>query len=505
MRAPIPLALLLAVACSGVDANPPPGPDAGPSVTVDASTRDAGFECRDDAPATLDFGVVPGGAEVMLEIAACSATLDDPDGAFAIVHDAGRLLVRFSPRHVGAHAATLITAEGTTALTAEGALPRLAIAPTDFGDVRVGCPISRAPVLENLESHPITLTHIRASGDAFSTSSDPITVAANGRREIYVGFAPATATDHEGGLVAVLEDFTPNTIELERLSGRGFEVPYVVDRWQRPPVPSIDFVFVIHRSADGLSETAVRQNVHALFDFIRAQGLDARVTFLVGDPARGPLDRAFIDPDDPDAYDAMNRALDEALVPRDDARLFEALEAHVADPNAWRSEASLSAIFVSDRDDASASTVDQFFDRLHVLGAGRFSSVSAVAGDAPGGCSGRGGVALPAPRLVEVATRSGGVSQSACTADWSRALETPYYWPFFLSFGFTVAFPLSTEPIVDTITVTIDDTLLPPVGPAGTVNWAYDPQGRRVRPTPFSTPEPSARVRIAYAPACGAE
>lgn len=300
-------------------------------------------------------GVIPlARVGVSRRIPNCGATLADPEGAFAVSSDG----VRFRPRHVGAHRATLTSATQTIELVGEGALPRLAVEPLDLGAVRVGCPRSGAMEIANREADAVELAQIVVSG-AFASSSGPLVLPAEGRRSAHFTFAPTEPGVATAQVVGALRGFTPSEIPLEVVTGRGIEVDPIVDRWVRPPVPSVDLVYVIHRSAvDGLSAEALRVNMMVMFEAMRARGADARLTLFVSDPERGPIGQAHFEPQDPGAQTDFAAAVEVAMQPRDDPRLFEAVRAHMRRGDLR--DVPLRHVLVSDRDDASPFTVDAF-------------------------------------------------------------------------------------------------------------------------------------------------
>jgi hypothetical protein len=131
-----------------------------------------------------------------------------------------------------------------------------------------------------------------------------------------------------------------------------------------------------------------------------------------------------------------------------------------------RREAALAVILLTDEDDESVGTVS-FYKRafLGIKGAGnrRLVTVSAIAGDVPGGCVAAneegvyGAGARAAQRIKEVVDATGGVFGSICGDDFGPTIDR---------IGFSIAglirvFPLSEVPVIDTIAVGVDGETIP--------------------------------------------
>jgi hypothetical protein len=165
-----------------------------------------------------------------------------------------------------------------------------------------------------------------------------------------------------------------------------------------------------------------------------------------------------------------------------------------------RREAVLSIVVVTDEPEQSARTV-QFFQNFFLSIKGfrntQLFSFSAISGGETG-CSGSGGNASAAPRLVELVEQTGGVSADICTTDWSRTLEDLSRQ----AFGFKSRFFLTNQPVIQTVEVFVDEERLPDREASGRVNWTYDFSTNSVNFTPLSVPAPGAVVRIEYTAEC---
>jgi hypothetical protein len=166
-----------------------------------------------------------------------------------------------------------------------------------------------------------------------------------------------------------------------------------------------------------------------------------------------------------------------------------------------RNDAVLSVIIVSDEEDQSPGTVDffiNFFLSIKGFRNTNLFTLSSIVGDAPSGCDGGGGSAGEGIRYIEAANRTGGVFQSICVADWSRALEDLST----TAFGFKSRFFLSNQPVISSLVVLVDGVRIEARSMGGTVNWTYDYGTNSINFTPFATPEPGAGIRIEYTVEC---
>ena len=277
-------------------------------------------------------------------------------------------------------------------------------------------------------------------------------------------------------------------------------------------------------------------NFQAFIQFAQAQGIDYQLGVTTtdtnteagrlfhtdrtrGDPFGGPFANRIVTPrtvPDPETVFSQNvqaRNLSGG-VPADEAGFFAAYQALtppvLTGHNAGfvRPDAALSVIFISDEQEqtigsigAPATDLDfyvNFFLSIKGFRNTGLFTASAIVGDNPGGCNGAGGNADAAPRYIEMARRTGGIFQSICTSNWSRALEDLST----TAFGFKSRFQLGNQPVRSTIVVIVDGVEVPATAPSGTVNWNYEASNNSVNFTPFSTPEPGANILVRYTAEC---
>jgi hypothetical protein len=165
-----------------------------------------------------------------------------------------------------------------------------------------------------------------------------------------------------------------------------------------------------------------------------------------------------------------------------------------------REPAALAAIVVSDGDDESLGPSDFYVRFLRGFkGAGRDvnTSLSAVVGDLPNGCTPAGeervfgAHADPGTRYVDVAHATGGLVASICTSDFGpfvEALATALT-------GLRRFFPLSAPPKDGTIVVRVNGVLVPE---SPTNGWSYAAGQRGITFNGMAVPPPGADVKISY-------
>ncbi len=161
-----------------------------------------------------------------------------------------------------------------------------------------------------------------------------------------------------------------------------------------------------------------------------------------------------------------------------------------------RADATLDVIVLADEDDQSPDdlmTYRFFLDFLKGLGGAAMTRLHAIAGDSPGGCANTWDTADECPRYVQAAADTGGTFASICQGSFDPAMETIGSPP---PFARTV-FPLSTTPIRDTVTVTVD-------GQPCTEGWSLSFDDTHVDFTNESPcfPQPGVEVVVEYVMAC---
>jgi len=166
-----------------------------------------------------------------------------------------------------------------------------------------------------------------------------------------------------------------------------------------------------------------------------------------------------------------------------------------------RDQAKLVIIAVSDEDDQSSGTVDFYVDWLKNIKGfhnADMMSFSAVVGynettKQPDSCAtGKGGVANPGPRYVDVASRTNGISRSICSTDWGKIADDLGL----NAFGSQAQFFLSREAVASSIVVHVNGQQVSQ--PA----WSYDAPSNSVIFDQADVPPQGATIDVDYDTVC---
>ncbi len=153
-----------------------------------------------------------------------------------------------------------------------------------------------------------------------------------------------------------------------------------------------------------------------------------------------------------------------------------------------RDDAGLAIIVVSDEEDGSPLTVEEYVNFFTGLKAATGAPVviSAISGQTTG-CDSAG----PAQRYEDAVVATGGISASICDADWGTKLQRVGEAAL-LARG---RFRLAGRPQPGTVAVTVD-------GRAVATGWTYDAASNSVVFDTTVTLNPGSRVDIAYVQGC---
>jgi hypothetical protein len=175
----------------------------------------------------------------------------------------------------------------------------------------------------------------------------------------------------------------------------------------------------------------------------------------------------------------------------------------VGQPNAGflRPNAALAIIVLTNEDDSSFGTTDHYarvFKALKGKGNENLVSFSVIGGTIPNGCVPPGETGLygstadPAIRYAEVATKTGGIIGSICDASFEQTLTRIAQALNTLK----RVFPLTLQPIVNSIAVTVAGATIPqdPVN-----GWQYRADTNSVVFLGNYVPPPGSIVRLTYA------
>lgn len=159
-----------------------------------------------------------------------------------------------------------------------------------------------------------------------------------------------------------------------------------------------------------------------------------------------------------------------------------------------RSDARLAVIIVSDEEDQSQGPVNlyvDFFRNIKGFANPQLVSVSAIAGDVPGGCA----TAEEGQRYYQAVSQLNGQFESICTQSWSTMLQNIGLDVFTLRTGWTLTRPADPA----SITVRVDGTTVPQNGTNG---WTYDPASNTVTFHGSEIPDPGSTIEVQYGTQC---
>ncbi|MEZ4267219.1 MAG: hypothetical protein R3F39_12645 [Myxococcota bacterium] len=166
-----------------------------------------------------------------------------------------------------------------------------------------------------------------------------------------------------------------------------------------------------------------------------------------------------------------------------------------------RTTAGLEVIFLSDEEDQSSGTTTSYLSFFQALKGGAAKGLfhaHALVGP-PGGCTSVNGVADSGARYTSLVKSTNGVFASICSASFSTALKAIAA----IAFGPGARFPLSEQPVVNSIAVKVDGVGCLAQSASGT-NWSYSNADHSVTfdPAGKCLPAPGQTVVITYDADC---
>jgi len=428
------------------------------------------------------------------------------------------------------YASDPLNPEVNVALNASSRAADILIAPDDldFGVVMVGCSTRlRRFCLYNTGSANVTLTNMElvesSPNNEFFFMSLPPGIATGGQDIVRPGenacfnmsYKAVDLGEDSAVVYLTLAEF-PDPFVIT-VTGKGATDAVQTDTFVQLDKPEADILFVIDNSCSMYEEqTALSTNFGSFIRFASQQAIDYHIAATTTDVDPGGEQGGFVPTDGSRARVVTPDLSDPEGVFRANVQLgtngsateaglegaYEALsEPQINDPSKnggfLRPDAHLALIFISDEPDQSNGVVDFYINfYLNIRGFRRTNlfSASAIVGPA-GGCSGAGGNAQAGPRYIDVARRTGGVVESICTADWSKALENLSL----VAFGYKSRFFLNNIPVPGSVAVTINR----PNGTSYTASaWTYDDGTHSVDFDPLAIPEPGDVVSVTYEVQC---
>lgn len=403
----------------------------------------------------------------------------------------------------------------------------------DFGIRREGCPAPPlSAVVENRCGVPVVVQRVWIA---------PGTT--DGEFEILPGLSPTPLSLLPGQQVVANVSYRGQVVGMNLsplwVSATGLVVPLLVpllgetvrggsvsESFVQPDPEQVDLFLVVDNTASMVEEhPRLRAAVLALERAVTSRGLSVRVAVTTTgiDPASpacpggawgGEAGRLFpvdhtsdriLDVGQPgfarrlerslgvgqcafveQGLEAARRALTVPLVDHADAPGTAAL----GDGNRGflRDAAALSVVFVSDEDDHSMGTVEEYARALAATKPALPPGGVAAFAIAPNGvpCA---GASASRSRYAELVSRMGGTVASVCEGDYGPLLAAAASRPV----DVRRSFPLRERPDASGLAVSVNGILI-------SGGFAYDPVGNRVTFT--QAPAPASKIVVTYRPAC---
>jgi hypothetical protein len=446
----------------------------------------------------------------------------------------GTLIILSSDQANPQLAITLLGASGQSCIEV---LP----SPIDLGASKVGCRgLDDTVTVINACSTPLTISGVRFNGQATDSEirlrrapTFPITLALGQSTEIVLAYVPADlGTDQR--TLEILNSAPGQSPYLVPLVGRGVDSDEQTDTFKQIGTAKADILFVIDDSNSMQdNQTSLSNNLSAFFNWASRLQVDYHMAVTTTDADCGipgskyklgsnglcqrgdrpaiPQTGCFrgtptvVTPATPNPVQKFSENVRVGL---QGSGLEKGIEAsywalqpdRLAGCNRgfYRSDATLSIIYVSDEPDSSAESVSYYVNFFRSLkGARGFDMVraSSVVGPSPGGCQPRNGTFVKAaPRYWEIAQTMGGVAASICDENWSNTLNALGA----STFGLRTEFFLSRPADPATIVVRVDGKQIP----SGAATWQFNASSNSIRFASDAAPLAGVTLVVTYKAIC---
>jgi len=369
----------------------------------------------------------------------------------------------------------------------------------DF-EVDLGCAENQGISLFNDTDVDVTVDGLQLAEEdsdftLMTAQPPPWTVAAGASVPFAVLFEPETLGTHEIDVVATTDhaDYPEVTGDVV---GHGLAEDDWMDVFFAPDANTLDILWVVDNSCSMPEEQdKLAEMAEPLIEFLATGGFDVQMGVVTTDDAT--LQAPVIDAGAPDAAAAFAAAVylgtggsgyEQPL-----GYGLAALTSPLVDPGGAnegliRQLAGLAVIAVTDEDDQSSASADEFVTSFLALKDDPDAvAVSAVDGGSEG-CTGFGGDAAAATKIADVVVGTGGAEGSICDDDWMPLLESIPA----LSAQPQYRYGLTFTPFAASIEVTVDGAVL-------TEGWSYDPADNCIEFEAGYVPQPGAEVLVYYA------
>lgn len=385
-----------------------------------------------------------------------------------------------------------------------GDAPVIHISPErfDFETVLVGCDESVSVMVGNVGNVDLQIFDIEYFASLpvdFGLSEIesvygpfPWTIIPGGEIPLFIEYMPLDELD-DAAYMEVESDDPETPIATASQEGLGQYEGYVIDSFLQDGTVSTDILFVIDNSGSmGTNQSNLINNFDSFIGVFSAAGVDYQIGFITTDD-ENLVGGSLITSMSADPVGEANTIIS-SIGTWGSANEKGLHYSHLATSSGaiagpgstfLRTDSKLAVIYVSDEPDHS-STVTPSDVSSHLLSLKSSSDLvvaHAVAGDYPGGCSSNGGAQF-GDGYYDVVTDLGGTFVSICASDFGIQLDTLARESLTLN-----TFPLSDNPIEDTIEVTVDGMSI--------TDWTYDSSANSI--TVSSAPPEGSSIDITYA------
>ncbi len=377
-------------------------------------------------------------------------------------------------------------------------------------------------------SDPVFLvTGVTQNGSTVPAPYNNIQIPGGGNIEVQLRFYPSRATPaNHMGLLVIDNDVTnpmgngaPLTVPL---AGEATTNSNQIDRFEQLRDNKVDILWVVDDSGSMSEEqTQLANNFNAFISFADTLGVDYQVgviTTEVNDASTSGIMWAcngfntIIRNTDANRVMAFQCAANVTNPPNGNRRpnpggsdsqeaglqaariALDVPNVNMANAGFLRADARLAVMVVSDEDDQSDGSVNLYIDFFRTLKGyanPQLISVSAIAGDSPGGCA----TAAAGDRYLAAVQGLNGQFGSICSNSWSQLLSNIGLGVFALRSSWTLSRPADAN----TIQVTVNGTSVPRNAMNG---WTFDPASNTISFNGTAVPQPGGQIEVRYGTIC---
>jgi len=383
----------------------------------------------------------------------------------------------------------------------------------DFGTVLIGCEEQIDIKISNIGNANLEISDIEyfvsvpVDFDLYANYDSvygelPWTIAPSDSTIVTVFYTPLDLLDDAAYVEVTSSDPVNVNVQSDQL-GLGDYEGWVLDSFTQDGEVSVDILFVVDNSGSMSSnQTNLKNNFDDFIAVYVGAGVDYHIALITTDDAS--FVGSIITPADSDPAGSFNDQVD--LIgyggnPHEKGLWYSYVSTDSggdASPGSsigfFRESAKLVIVYVSDEPDFSHSTSagggstsmvpsDYSSHLLALKSSSDLVVAHAVAGDHPSGCTGNGSAQF-GDGYYDVVSDLGGTFMSICASDWSVTMDTLARESMAI-----MTFPLSNNPIEDTIQVEVDGSL--------STDWSYDSSANSISFT--VAPADGSNIDITYA------